>query len=226
MNEMNEKNEMKRETNSMPQAEPNEVQKPKKNGLVTAGLVLGIIGTVISVIPIVNNASFVLGILALVFGAVALVKKKAKGKAVAALVLGIVAVVVTLVMQIAVMDAVDSSFEDLDEELAMMNGERTDDVLRDSLDVTIGSFQVSGDEYWEETKVEVTVKNKSDKRQSFDVTIEAVDKSGNRLDVDYIYVSDLGAGQSQKVDIFTFVTSDQIANMKNATFRVVEASAY
>ena len=74
--------------------------------------------------------------------------------------------------------------------------------------------------------MEVTLKNKSDKSASFDVTIEAVDKDGNRIDIDYIYVSNLGSGQSQKFDIFTLVTSDNYESMKKAKFRIVEVSMY
>ncbi len=218
-------NDMKESMNFQAEGEQNTMM-PKKSGLVTTGLILGIIGAATAFIPIINNASFVLGILALIFGGIGLAKKQPIGKSVTALVLGVLAIVITLVMQMAVLNAVDESLDELDESLSMMNGERTDDVLRDSLSVTIGKFQVIEDEYWDETKLEVTLKNKSGKKMSFNVTIEAEDEDGNRLDVDYIYVSDLGAGQSQKFDLFTLVTSDKIADYKTATFRVVEASAY
>ena len=201
--------------------EPAPEQKTRSK-LATAGMVLGIIAIATSFIPIVNNASFVLGILALIFGAVCLVKRRSKGKAITALVTGILAVAITLAMQ----SAVDKALNDLDEDLDRLTGEKTDDILQDSLDVTIGKFQVIQDEYWEDTKLTVTLKNKSKEKQSFSVTVEAVDKDGVRLAVDYIHANDLGAGQSQRFDIFTLVTSEDIAAMKDATFRVVEVSAY
>ena len=44
-----------------------ESKKDEKSGLATAGFVLGIIGVVLSFIPIINNAAFVLGVLSFVF---------------------------------------------------------------------------------------------------------------------------------------------------------------
>lgn len=40
----------------------------EKNGLATAGMVLGIVGVCTSFIPIINNLSFIMGILAIIFG--------------------------------------------------------------------------------------------------------------------------------------------------------------
>ncbi|MBE6590197.1 MAG: DUF4190 domain-containing protein [Ruminococcaceae bacterium] len=202
------------------------VRQPQKSALATAGMVLGIVGIATSFIPIVNNASFVLGILALIFGGIALVKKKLMGKAMTALVLGILSVVITLAMQAAMVSAVEDALGDIEDDLDMIAGEKTEDVLRDFLDVSFGSFQVISDEYWEDTKLEVTLKNKSEESKSFSVTVEAVNAEGNRISEDYIYVDTLGAGQSKTVDIFTLVTSDDAAKLKDATFRVVEASAY
>ena len=56
--------------------------------------------------------------------------------------------------------------------------------------------------------------------------MEAVDQNGNRINQDYVYANNLTAGQSQDFDIFQFVSSDQIEAMQNATFNIVEASAY
>ncbi len=194
----------------------------KKSGMVTAGLVLGIVGICTSFIPIVNNASFVLGILAAVFGLIGLLKKKSTAKAVCALILGVLAVVITLAMQ----SSWQKELDDLGDDLDYMSGGKTNEILADYLDVTIGSFEVSGSEGWESTELSVTLKNKGNEQKSFDVTIEAIDKDGNRIDTDIIYAGNLGAGQSQRFKIFTLVTSDKIAELKTATFRVVEASMY
>lgn len=40
------------------------------------------------------------------------------------------------------------------------------------------------------------------------------------------YVSDLGAGQSDEVEMFEFVSGKDAAKLENATFRVIEGSAY
>ncbi|WEV72915.1 Ltp family lipoprotein [Bifidobacterium sp. ESL0790] len=82
-------------------------------GGVTA-LVLGIIGTVLSFIPIVNNAAAILGVIGVVFGVIGLVgvfrgKKRGKGLTIAGTVLSVIAIVVTLGMQSATGKAMDSA---------------------------------------------------------------------------------------------------------------------
>ena len=199
---------------------------PVKSGLATAALVLGIIGICLSFIPIVNNAAFVLGILASVFGIVVLIKKRCLGKAIASIVLGVLSIVITLAMQAAALKAIDDAFGELDDELGYMSGEKTDEILENHLNVQIGSFQVMEGDYWDESKLEVTLKNKSDQKASFSVTIEAVDSTGARIATDTVYANDLGAGQSQKFEAFTLVSSDDYTALKKATFRVVDASMY
>lgn len=204
----------------------NEPKNFRKSGITTAGMVLGIIGISLSFIPIVNNAAFVLGILAVIFGGISLVKRRAKGKAIAGLILGILAIVITIIMQMAALNAIDEAVNEINNEIEYMAGDKSDEILEKHLNVTFGKFQVISGEYYEETKLEATVTNKGDERKSFDVTVEAVDKNGNRIAVDYIYVSDLGVGQSQKIEIFDLVTSDKIPLLKKATFKIVEASMY
>lgn len=48
----------------------------KKSGLITAGLVIGIIGLVLSAVPIINNFAAILGVLAIIFGIVGIVGAK------------------------------------------------------------------------------------------------------------------------------------------------------
>lgn len=194
----------------------------KKSGLATAGLVLGIIGICLSFIPIVNNASFFLGILAIIFGIVPLVKKASKGKAIAALILGILSVIITLSLQNSWSNALDDLSNDLD----TMTGENTEEVLK-YVDVSIGNFKATKDEYgFNDTKLVVKITNKANETKSFNFTIEAVSSDGTRIDTDYIYANDLSAGQSQNFDLFTYVSDDDLDEMKSATFNIVEASMY
>lgn len=198
----------------------------KKSGFATAGLVCGIIGVCTSFIPIVNNASFFLGILALIFGIIPLIKKASIGKAVAAIILAILSVVITLVMQAAVSKAIDDAVDEFNEEMDYISGDKTEDIIGNYLDVKIGSFEVIEGEYYDETKLKVTLKNLGKERASFNVKIEAVDANGNRLNTDYIYASELGAGQSQTFEIFTLLSDDDISSMKSATFKIMEVSMY
>lgn len=194
----------------------------KKSGLATAGLVLGIIGICLSFIPILNNASFFLGILAVIFGIIPLIKKASKGKAIAALILGILSIVITLSLQSSWSESLDKVSEDLDN----ASGENTEEVLK-NVDVNMGTFEVTTDEYgFSETKLVVNVTNNASKKKSYNIEIEAVATDGSRIDTDYIYANDLGAGQSQEFEIFTYVDDADLEAMQSATFEIIEASMY
>ena len=194
----------------------------QKSSLCTAGLVLGIIGVCTSFIPIINNLSFVMGILAIIFGLVS-IKKASKGKMIATVILGILAIIITLSAQKTVSDSLDALSEDLD----TASGENTEQVLANDVDVVLGNFEATTDEYGlSDTKLTVKVTNKTNETKSFSIQVEAVDANGSRINQDYVYANNLTAGQSQDFDIFQFVSSDQIEAMQNATFNIVEASAY
>lgn len=194
----------------------------KKSGLATAGLILGIIGICTSFIPIVNNISFILGVLAIIFGLLT-IKKAGKGKVITAIILGILSIVITLNAQKAVSDSLDALSEDLD----TASGENTEQVLANDVDVILGDFEVTTGEYgMNDTKLTVKVANKTNETKSFNIQVEAVDTNGNRINQDYIYANNLTAGQSQEFEIFKYVSSEQLDAMKNATFKIVEASAY
>lgn len=199
------------------------MEETKKTGFATAGLVLGIIGVCTSFIPIVNNISFILGILAVIFGIVALVKKGSKGKIIASIILGILAIVITLNSQKALSDSIDAVSKELDKS----TGNNTEEVLKNDLAVSLGTLEIKKDKYgMTDTKLVVKVKNKTSETKSFNIQVEAVGQDGSRIDQDYVYGNSLGAGQSQNFEIFTYIPSDKLETMKNATFKIVEASIY
>ncbi len=225
---MNEKN-----TETQQQAMENQPIVKKKSGLATAGFVLGIVGICTSFIPIVNNASFFLGALAAVFGIVVLIKRMDKAKATIALILGLLSIVITLALQASwskaiddAVDEMDSAFNDLENDMDYMAGNKTEDILTNYLSVTMGKFTVIEGEYFDETEMSVTLKNIGSERKSFDITIEAVDTNGNRIATDTVYVSELGAGQSQTFKAFDFISSEDIPALKTATFKISSASMY
>lgn len=194
----------------------------EKSSLCTAGLVLGIIGVCTSFIPIINNLSFVLGVLAVIFGLVS-IKKASRGKMIATVILGILAIIITLSAQQSLSDSLDTLSENLD----TASGENTEQVLANDVDVVLGDFEATTDEYGlTDTKLTVKVTNKTNETKSFTIQVEAVDANGNRINQDYVYANNLTAGQSQDFDIFQFVSSDEVKAMQNATFNIVEASAY
>lgn len=200
-----------------------ESKAEKKSGLATASLVLGIIGAVLSFIPIINNIAFILGVLAFIFGIIPFFQKASRGKAIAGVILGILSIVITISMQNAVSDAIDDTSKELDK----ITGNSTEEVLKTDANVTLGDFTVTTSEYGlTNTKLVVTVKNITNEKKSFSFHIEAVDSDGKRIQEDYVYANDLSAGQTQEFETFNYVTSDKLELLKNATFKIVEASAY
>lgn len=114
------------------------------------------------------------------------------------------------------MPAIDSLFEE----------ETSNEILGKYADVTFGEFKISNNGYYSETALNVTVKNKSDTRYTYYITIEVVDSSGARLDTDTIYVDRLNAGQEIYLTAFEYVEQEKIEQFKNATFRVLEIDKY
>lgn len=194
----------------------------RKSGFATAGLVLGIIGICTAFIPLVNNISFILGLIGTMFGVIALIKKASKGQAIAGIVICILAIVITINSQKALSDSLNTWSQDVDKAI----GNSTEEVLKNDVDVELGTFQVTKNTYTTETVLKVNVKNKTNDTKSFSIQVEAVDTNGSRIANDYIYASNLNAGQSQEFKIFEYVESDKVNLMKNATFKIVEASMY
>lgn len=181
-----------------------------------AALILGIIGFLVS-FTIFQDLSIILSILALVIGIIALVKKKSKGMAIAAIVLAALGLVIVFTQ--------DSPTDSLDETSKNLGGENTEKILKNDIDVKLGEFQVTTDEYGlSDTKLVVTVTNKNKEKASYDIKIEAVDADGKRIMEDSVYADSLAKGQTQDFEIFNFVDSEKIEAMKSATFKIVEVS--
>lgn len=199
------------------------IDEKRKSGFATASLVLGIIGICTSFIPIVNNISFILGLIAVVFGVVSLAKKASKGMAIAGIIVSILAIMITLSSQKALSDGLDAMSKDLDK----ATGSSTEEVLKNDVDVVLGNFEATKSQYgMTDTKLVVKVTNKTSETKSFNIQIEAVKADGSRIKNDYVYANNLASGQSQDFEIFTFTSSEELETMKNATFKIVEASMY
>ena len=131
-------------------------------------------------------------------------------------------IVITLSLQSSWSESLDKVSEDLDN----ASGENTEEVLK-NVDVNMGTFEVTTDEYgFSETKLVVNVTNNASEKKSYNIEIEAVATDGSRIDTDYIYANDLGAGQSQEFEIFTYVDDADLEAMQSATFEIIEASMY
>lgn len=104
--------------------------------------------------------------------------------------------------------------------------ESNDDILEKCVNVTFGKFKVTSNGYYDETSLDVTVKNISDKQYTFYITIEAVNDNGARLKTDILYVDRLNAGQSISLTAFKYVEDDKINELKNAKFKVLDIRYY
>ena len=175
----------------------------RNTGLSIAGLVLGIIAIVFSFIPYINVISYITGILALIFGIVALVSKNSKkGLPIAAIILAIITFFIASNMN----GAANKAIKDTSKELDKATGSSTEEVLKKDVQVTLGKFEATTDEYGiTESQLVVTVKNITSKKQSYDFHIEAVDSSGKRVADDYVIINDLGPGQTTTEKIFKLV---------------------
>ncbi len=69
---------------------PSAVTPSGSNGLATTALILGIIGVILSWIPIVNVVGLILDITAVILGAIGMVKAKKSGKGKAVAIIGII----------------------------------------------------------------------------------------------------------------------------------------
>lgn len=127
-------------------------QPPAASGMTKASMIVGIIGVVLSFIPVVGFISFILGPVALVLGIIALVKKlPRKGFALTGVITGAVALVVCVVY-VFVAIAVAGALQDTAKETASYTfevtgeGDFTVNYLTDSIDdqkvqdVTSGKF--------------------------------------------------------------------------------------
>ncbi|MBA3745397.1 MAG: DUF4190 domain-containing protein [Sporichthya sp.] len=179
-------------------------------------------------IPIVGMISLLLAPIGFVFGAVAWRgaakgRRSGKGKAIAGVVLAVVAGLGAIASTLAVATAVNEVGKSTDRAF----GNATEQVLAQDLGVAIGSYTVQDLGFGAtDGALHVTLTNKSAERQSFDLKIEALTPSGARIATDTAFVSDLGAGQSDEVALFEFASNEDAAQLKDATFHVIEASAY
>lgn len=206
-----------------------DTNKPR-SGFAIAALVLGIVAAATSFMPIINNASFFIALIGLILAIVAIAgirkgKNSGKGLAVAGLVLSIVAGLLVLGTQAFYSAVLNEAVDQSTQQLNKMTGDATDDILGIDVEVTIGDYSISKDQYGlVKSDLPVTVTNLLKEPASFWINVEAVDANGSRINDDTVIVNDLGAGQSTKLDAFAFVSSDDYEAMKNASFSIISVS--
>lgn len=154
------------------------------------------------------------------------------GKSVAALVLGFFAVILVVMMYAGLAFFIHWGIEQSEESAKpdLPSAEESDQtavVLATMLDVTFGTFNVEEVPFNEpESALVVRVTNKTDRVQSFDITVSAYDVSGHVVATATFYADDLVPWQSQQFVIFDSVDAEDIPKLKAASFRVTKAAVF
>jgi len=107
-----------------------------------------------------------------------------------------------------------------------INKNSSEYILKNDVEISFGKFTTDGNEYYESGELVVTVKNKQSVASSYSIQIEAVDTNGNRIDEDTIYIDSLGSNQTTTEKAFTLSSNDKYAQLKTATFKVIDISKY
>ena len=112
-------------------------------------------------------------------------------------------------------------------EIGDISGGSTEQILSDELDVELGDIEIDSDSYSESGEMTVKLTNKSDKRATFNVSIEAAAESGERIADGTAYASDLAPGQSVTTDVTFYPNGDATqADLADATYNVISVSRY
>ena len=184
-----------------------------------ASLVLGIIGIISRFIPMLKTFSIIFAIIGAILAIIALVKKSGKPMAIIGLILCVIVGVMFITSQKGVSDSINGM-------MGAVTKLSSDEILSKYLDVQVGEFTEAEGENGQETTLPVKVTNKDSKTRSFYIKVEAVKADGSKIMADDSYIQELGAGESRDISLYEFVTDDNIEDVRNATFKVVEASIY
>ena len=206
----------------------------RKSGLAIAGFIIAILAILGSAIPIFNNVSFFFAVVSLIFGIIGLVairkgKRVGQGLAIATIILSVVTFIVVVATQSFYGQVANEVSNSVNESVSDFDGTNTDKLLKNNVDVTLGTFVFNAGaeadySYDDTTELPVTIKNKSSEKASYTVKIEAIDASGTRIAEDTIYASDLNAGQSVSEKAFKYIEEGKLEAIKTATFKVLEVS--
>lgn len=143
------------------------------------------------------------------------------------IVLAIILVILSVVFATSLFNNISNDIESNIPAIGdVFSEETTDKILEKDVDVSFGEFKVTNNEYYSETSLDITVKNKAEKQCTYYITIEAVDANGARIDTDMIYADRLGAGQEIYLKAFEYVDQEKLNQFKNATFKVLEINKY
>lgn len=185
---------------AQPQA-PVQFVKAPSNGLATASLVLGILGTVFAIIPFLGVFGAILGGVGLALGVFGFLASRkhgvGKGKAIAGLVLGLASIVVFLVVSAATVAAVDSAVKDVDTSVKnQADTSKATDVSDDDELKDAKITAVSKDMFGASAKVKLT--NSSPNKSDYTATVVFESPDGKtQYGTGTLFVEGLEPGQTK-----------------------------
>ncbi|MCR4924699.1 MAG: hypothetical protein K5917_00260, partial [Clostridiales bacterium] len=166
------------------------------------------------------------------FSAFGLKEKSAKAKSIISLVLAILAVVVAIGVRTFSYIKLYGYFSDIfhfevyNSEASSEETAKTQKILEQYLDADLSEFKVDEDEVVLRGEAVLTLTNKSKKRHSFYVFVEAVDENGTTIGYDPVFVESLKSGQTKRFRVFEKIGTENVEQYKNVKLKITKASMY
>lgn len=104
--------------------------------------------------------------------------------------------------------------------------ETIDEILEEYVDVSFGEFKITNNGYFDETSLDITVKNKADRRFTYYITIEAIDANGARIETEIIYAGRLASEQKIYLKAFEYIDQDKLDQFRYAALIVLEINKF
>lgn len=104
--------------------------------------------------------------------------------------------------------------------------ETIDEILEEYVDVSFGEFKITNNGYFDETSLDIAVKNKADRRFTYYITIEAIDANGARIETDIIYAGRLASEQKIYLKAFEYIDQDKLDQFRYATLIILEINKF
>ncbi len=194
-----------------PQTAPPVYVKAPSNGLATAALVLGIIGTLTSFIPLIGAVgAFIGGVgIALAIAGFLVARKRGvgKGKSIAGFILGGASIIIFFAVTAATVAAVDTAVKEIDKEIKAEEKNDTPTAVVEGAAFTHDGYEVAGgwkvgNEFDSATIDNMKVTNSKDERNVVQFTFTFL-KGNEVLGEVECNGGELEPGQSKVMDCFS-----------------------
>jgi hypothetical protein len=185
--------------------------KAPSNGLATAAMVLGIIGTVLSFIPVIGGfGAFVGGVgIALAIAGFLVAGKRGvgKGKSIAGFVLGVASIIIFLVVTAATVAAVNSAVNEIDKGIKAQTDTSAATDVSDAKELKDAELGTPDKDQFGTISVDVTLTNSSSKTSDYIGTVVFESPNGQTQYGDGpLFVQNLNPGQSKTSEVMMLDT--------------------